>query len=422
VRAGLTHFRLPISLGKFSACQRQLMGQYMNQYVTSEELKAISTALQANLRDQMLSVNLVSKIAHSGWASFGDIEDLLYLMDGRVDDIKSHITVKRWCEIFSIPFRFVHERPTAKQATTFGVQAIVSSDAAGLLVKLERLGFRLDPSLLIRELLPTIKLSEFLTDSQLSIFWYARARDKNQPTILSVTAPSEFTQTHRFVTPTGYKVECALAKDSTPLWLTSQPPKYRRRPAQKPETCKACGYQWTRGDTDSRAAHRTEHRRRLEYLEPKPIAEMTNEFGNIQRLIVVTTTSSTKMHQQMYLRAVAFKREFGYDFIQWGKPKSTDPDARGFLFLNSEAIIVGACAFRHREHQDARWQALQWIWIAPKYRRSGILSSYWHELRSIIGDFHVEPPVSAEMQAFLYKMGDERLLAWEQVVQSGGAR
>jgi hypothetical protein len=332
----------------------------MSLNLTSDELKAVLSALQATTDDQKPYINLVSEILHKRWASFTDIEDLFYLMDSRIDSIRSDMTVRRWCEILSIPFRSVYFRPASQQIESLGFQAVSATDVAGLLINLESLGFRTDPSPLVRELLPTIKLRQFLTDHELSILWYAKARGKKTPLTLSVMPVSEQTETQVqiFTTQTGYQIEYSCSEESRPIWLSSRSPRYRRRPTQKSETCAACGYEWTRGDTGSSAAHRKEHKRRLAYLEPKPIAEMISEFGDAGRLVVVTTASSIKMHKEIYLRALAFKREFGYDFVQWGKPRGTDPDARGFLFLNSEGIILGACAFRNREHQNTRWQAL----------------------------------------------------------------
>ena len=55
----------------------------------------------------------------------------------------------------------------------------------------------------------------------------------------------------------------------------------------------------------------------------------------------------------MYARALQFKREFHYDFAQWGDPEK-DFKAHGFLFNDDTGVfghgaIVGACAFRWRE-------------------------------------------------------------------------
>jgi hypothetical protein len=114
----------------------------------------------------------------------------------------------------------------------------------------------------------------------------------------------------------------------------------------------------------------------------------------------------------MYLRAGAFRREFHYDFIQWGDPED-DPDAQGFLFANEAGSILGACAFRRREHDGKSWWGLQWIWICPLARRKGMLTERWLEFRKRFGDFRVEGPVSPAMEHFVVKQGDVALLGYD---------
>ena len=109
------------------------------------------------------------------------------------------------------------------------------------------------------------------------------------------------------------------------------------------------------------------------------------------------------MHKHMVQRARRFKRELGYDFVQWGYPER-DPRARGFLFNDDtgtfgNGAVVGACAFRWR---GTEW-GLQFIWITPKARRKGVLSRRWGRFREQFGEFVIEPPLSASMEAFAEK-------------------
>ena len=197
-----------------------------------------------------------------------------------------------------------------------------------------------------------------------------------------------------------------------PLELTVKGPKYRWRRAPVLVKCEVCGYEWYRGDPDSSANHRREHARRLKYLDPKPNPRFRDvEHEQQTGLVHVTTSSSRWVHAEIYLRAAAFRREFQYDFVQWGGPEGdTDPNVRGYLFIDSANVAVGACAFRWRGDEDGSFWGLQWVWIAPKYRRSGVLNKHWNTLRQLHGDFYVEPPVSDAMIAFLKRNGDQRLL------------
>jgi len=68
-------------------------------------------------------------------------------------------------------------------------------------------------------------------------------------------------------------------------------------------------------------------------------------------------------------------------------------------------IIVGACAFRWREYtnHEPMW-AMQWIWIAPRARRHGVLTHRWHGFQTHFS-FVLEYPLSDAMQAFATKQG-----------------
>ena len=111
------------------------------------------------------------------------------------------------------------------------------------------------------------------------------------------------------------------------------------------------------------------------------------------------------------IRATFFRREFHYDFVQWGSSKGdNDPGARGFLFADDEDAIVGACVFRLRNQDGEKRWGLQWVWVCPRARRSGVLVRRWSAFRKRFADFQVERPVSPAMEAFVLKQGDAALL------------
>jgi hypothetical protein len=145
-------------------------------------------------------------------------------------------------------------------------------------------------------------------------------------------------------------------------------------------------------------------------LEPSPDPRFLEALANQPEPELVTSASPQWRHQAIYARALTFQREFGYDFVQWGSPEGDDdPKVHGFLFNDDSGVfghgaIAGACAFRWREwkNRPPSW-GLQWIWVAPKARRHGILSRRWPMLRARFGDFVIEPPLSEAMAAFAAK-------------------
>ena len=98
----------------------------------------------------------------------------------------------------------------------------------------------------------------------------------------------------------------------------------------------------------------------------------------------------------------------GNDILSFGADGDDDPKAHGFLFNDDSCVfghgaIVGACEREYTDHPPC-W-AMQWIWIAPKARRRGILSRRWDAFRARFGKFVIEPPLSDAMQAFAAKQG-----------------
>lgn len=146
--------------------------------------------------------------------------------------------------------------------------------------------------------------------------------------------------------------------------------------------------------------HRNYHRTFLAVLEPKPDFRLMPDS-----LHPVTAKSKRWEHLLLFRRAEQFRREFHYDFNQWEHPDDRkDPKGRGFLFIDGTGAVVGACAFRWRNWADAPpgW-AMQWMWLCPRARRTGILTKYWPVFREMFGDFLPEPPFSPAMEAFFAK-------------------
>jgi hypothetical protein len=134
----------------------------------------------------------------------------------------------------------------------------------------------------------------------------------------------------------------------------------------------------------------------------------------------ITTASPLALRRAVWLLAFYFKRELGYDFVQYGdRGHDDDPKHVAFLWLGeerirlargggvaSDRIAVGACCFRWREWREADPAfALQWVWFHPFARRCGFLADCWPAFCGLFSPFHVEGPLSSAMRGFLAKMG-----------------
>lgn len=123
----------------------------------------------------------------------------------------------------------------------------------------------------------------------------------------------------------------------------------------------------------------------------------------------ITPASPHVFRRSVWTCARYFRREFGYDSVQYGyEGREHDPNSRAFLWFANEhsyrSTVIGACCFRWREFSNIPhcW-ALQWVWLHPYERREGHLLDYWPYFRARFGDFLPEGPVSPAMLSFLEK-------------------
>lgn len=107
-----------------------------------------------------------------------------------------------------------------------------------------------------------------------------------------------------------------------------------------------------------------------------------------------------------------FKREFGYDFVQFGATDFIDSNkVRPFLFAkplyDEREVFFGGCCFRFREYKIGPpvW-ALQWVWIHPYMRHQNLwktFSDFIISKNEDLKDYFIEPPLSGSMKAFIKK-------------------
>jgi hypothetical protein len=97
----------------------------------------------------------------------------------------------------------------------------------------------------------------------------------------------------------------------------------------------------------------------------------------------VTARSPKMLRQAVEQMAYYFRREFGYDFVQYSSEEEDDGH-RAYLWVlpgtleNGKVKAVGACCFRWRGWDGAPASyGLQWIWLHPHERRKGRLTEAW---------------------------------------------
>lgn len=359
---------------------------------------------------------ILQKIVLDGWMHHYQLEDLVYAFDSRLIDYRSGVDLEKLSEILGYRWVTVMNRPRMRSVMASGSTALSAIDAAAFLLELEALGFGFDPSVLIDAVRPGITKQTLVTESELDVFWSPKMRGKKIVTLEVDERERGFGGIKAGKFPNGFRYEIWLNEDQTLRLLSVKGPKYRPARRAIETKCPKCGYTWWRNDPDSSASHRKEHKVRMIALDPQPHDEMIRAQLEEPEPELVMASSPNWKQAEMYRRAWAFKREMRFDFVQWESPEgSPDPDAQGILFPDDDGKILGAVAFRWREPDDKTdppFWGLQWVWVCPQARRSGILAQRWPSLRERFGDFYVEGPVSEAMQTFLKKHGDENLMRW----------
>jgi hypothetical protein len=121
-------------------------------------------------------------------------------------------------------------------------------------------------------------------------------------------------------------------------------------------------------------------------------------------------TPESRMPPKRALETIArqFRREFGYDFVQYcALEKDEWSKTRSFLWAEpdwgSKYRVIGGCCFRYRQYQNIPepFWVLQWIWIHPYRRNKGLLTAAWPAFCALMECFAVEPPLSPAISGFL---------------------
>lgn len=369
-------------------------------------LNALWTALNATPRAGLAkeAKRVANRIAEEGWGHLTDIEDMVLAFDSRAYEFD----LKRLASYLELPVRHLFNRPRFLNSNCLGFEAMSAVDTAALLIFLAELGFNVDPSSMVEALLPSLEGRKQLTFSELDILRYGMRRGRRLLEVRSQDQGPGKLEVQKLRTVTGCRVE-AILRDGRPIKLVTKGGNYRAKPEPQPHTCEYCGMEYMRGDPEENASHLSYHAQIRRVQDPWPLSDFLLAMATEADPELVRPNSKVWKHREVYARARQFRREMGFDFVQWEcnrKGKEADPYVHGFLFGDDtgtfpRGTIVGACAFRWREDH---W-GLQWIWINPQVRRKGVLARRWGRYVEHFGDFEVEAPLSASMSAFVRRYG-----------------
>lgn len=354
-----------------------------------------------------------TKMLRDQGVTITDLGDYTLLTEARNYGRIEHY-IEWLAEQADIPARSLLYRPQHIGDDTCGFFGFQVTDAVGLLVYMEQLGIMVSAALLVDELLPGLETRTLLTEAEHSILTYRLWTGRRLMVIRSTAkriAGAESVETFR--SPTGYRYKM-VRQAGQALSLEVRGPKHRELKQESIE-CDYCGLSYLSNTPAETRVHRQVHRRAAQLLDPVPNTRFAKRLAETDQPIIVDSKAPMWMQKEVYRRAVKFKREFRYDFVQWAGDdvRPVKIGWHGHLFpAGPDGIIAGACAFsnEHPGPGGVEW-TLAWIWIAPKYRGQGLLTAHWPGLVEQYGDFFIEPPLSDAMQGFVRSHGTESQIA-----------
>jgi hypothetical protein len=381
----------------------------MEKTLSVETMTALFSALSApnSFYRRRVSLTMVRDIVDMGWAYPWQLEDLILSTDHRF----GRDMIEEFIAYFELPIQAIYKKPRFANAGVVGHDGISLADTACLLIRLEEIGFDTDPMPFVAALLPGIQSVPYLTDSEISVLFYAKNQYRSLVSLYAAERIMGGEWTERKVRDaSGRRLQFSWV-DGQPYELEVKGSKYRRRTRQIRVACDYCKYEYTKGDPESALYHRTAHAEARRLFDPSPNKAFAKRLIQTPYPERVTATSPFWMHREVYERACWFRREFHYDFVQWNgtfERKNTSPESHGYLFsdhtsTHSPGTIIGACAFWN----DRTGWRLSWVWLCPKMRRSGSLAHRWFQFLDTYGDFKIGAPLSDAMFSFVKKHGTE---------------
>jgi hypothetical protein len=156
-----------------------------------------------------------------------------------------------------------------------------------------------------------------------------------------------------------------------------------------------CGLAYVRAADTDQNLHRTGHYQIISTFDPKPNAALKNRRNAVNNPFVPVT--EPWMHERLGRIMRVLTREIGYDFLNWRYGSSG-----GYLVADADGRALGGFAVIHGGYDD-RWKNqpfLDWIWIAPPYRRRGLMKQAWAMLSCRYPSIIAPPPYTEQSAPF----------------------
>ncbi len=294
-------------------------------------------------------------------------------------------------------------------------QGFCAVDAVALLIYMESLGFRVFPERLVAKLKKRLINKPVMTESEYRIWTYEQSRKRQKQVIKSsaIVRPG-FPETKSHKDQAGNRVTLTLQGEEA-LYLEVRGARYREI-RNDFKVCEYCGFGYLASSRSDRVAHRSIHRATKRYLiRPPTDCSPANSRPGSQARKSAPSNRSGCIGRYSGAQPVFGRTSVTTSFSGRGMELRGSVDWRGHLIpAGQDGTIAGACAFSRRTEADqygSEW-ALAWIWLAPSYRRQGLVRARWPRFLELYGDFWIERPLSSEMEAFVRVHGSELQKRW----------
>lgn len=168
-----------------------------------------------------------------------------------------------------------------------------------------------------------------------------------------------------------------------------------------PIKCTDCGYFYVPNDPEDIALHAKHHEEITAPDRPKPDSRVKGMADPSSGLIIFQRNDQDFLHEKLYGIAQRFKGEMGYDQADWApKGSQVSSGAIGALFSDHEGRALGGAGIYTETGYPNVSHMIGWIWVAPDFRRKGVLARAVPGLAMHFPGALFQFPYSAAMERF----------------------
>ncbi|WP_158401926.1 hypothetical protein [Celeribacter indicus] len=168
-----------------------------------------------------------------------------------------------------------------------------------------------------------------------------------------------------------------------------------------PVKCPDCGYLYVPDHPEDIVRHAEVHEEVTSPDRPNPDSRLAGLVNPTSGLIIFQRSDQNFLHEKLYGIARRFKREMGYDQADWAPLGYQVPaGAIGAIFSDDEGrALGGAGIYTETPYRDVS-HMIGWIWIAPDFRRKGVLARALPDLAMRFPGALLQFPYSEAMERF----------------------